>query len=62
MIPDSSFDSASSPYSGWRSRDHCDGSIDGQGGVHKGLTPVGLYSISAMWPPSTSTVTRKASL
>ena len=40
---------------------NADGSIDGQTGVHNGLTPVALSKISAMWPPPSRTVTRRAS-
>ena len=33
--------------------------MDGQGGIQSGLMPVGLWRISAMCPPSRSTVTRR---
>src|SRR5579884_549831 len=58
MIPDSSLLSASAPYSGCVSRAYVEGSMEGHGGVHSGLMPVGLWRISAIWPPSTVTVTR----
>ena len=35
------------------------GSRDGQGGVHKGFTPACLSKISAIWPPSRVSVTRR---
>ena len=48
MIPASSDASAPPPYSGWRAGSYSDGSIDGHGGIHSGLIPVGLSRISAM--------------
>src|SRR5207253_6964452 len=60
MMPASSLLSASAPYSGCFARSYVDGSIDGHGGVHSGFTPLRLSAISAMWPPSTKTVTRRS--
>ena len=38
-----------------------EGSTDFQWGTHSGLTPARLSKTPAMWPPSSSTVTRKVS-
>ena len=54
MMPASSLLSELRPYSGCFAASYADGSMLGQGGVHSGLTPEALCSISAIWPPSTS--------
>src|SRR5215471_18713550 len=61
MMPASNLLSESWPYSGCRAASYVEGSIEGQGGIHSGFTPVALSRISAICPPSCSTVTRRPS-
>src|SRR5689334_23279822 len=60
-IPDRSLLSELSPYPGCFAADHVDGSIEGHGGDHSGFTPEPFSINSAIWPPSTDTVTTTAS-
>ena len=52
MMPLNNLLSESAPYSGCFFGSYVDGSIEGHGGVQRGLTPLRLSRISAMWPPS----------
>src|SRR5262245_39232741 len=61
MIPASNLLSESWPYSRYRTASYVEDSIEGQDEIHSGFTPVALSRISAICPPSCSTVTRKPS-
>ena len=61
MMPARSLASGPAPKLLCLSGEKVEGSIDVQGGTHSGLTPARLSRTSAMWPPSSRTVTRKKS-
>ena len=60
MMPESSCASTFAPYTESDAASYVDGSMDGHGGVQSGFTPDCLSTISAMWPPPSSTVTRRS--
>src|SRR5579885_1750210 len=61
MMPASSLASGPPPYSRLAGS-NAEGSIEGHGGIQRGLIPLSLSRISAIWPPSRVTVTRSAPL